>query len=339
MRRWLVQLLIGASLALAVVGCGSSTEEAGQFARVPGLTVFTRGVDIWMHDEQGERLLIQAGEDQQLLSPTLDPDGRRIAFIIFQLSSGEGFFVGASLALYDPDDTANPVRVLLRHGQAGEYYWNPRWSTDGRLLVFSHEAPNLEIRIEQLTVEGGQATVLRERARSGELAPAGDRLVFIDDPYGGDPRIAIRDLTSGEERLLDPAGEWEPRPYRIPRWTPDGRSVVFAAGQVLPRISSAPQLSALMNGPEDIWHVDVESGRLTLLAAVTEDQPDFAISSDGRHVLIIGAFGLYLASVPPTEPPYAFAVGEFHGGIDWIGAVSADDLAEIRDSVLSDSAR
>ncbi len=336
-RRVVRFLLICLMFAMLGAACGGGSEPAEpELVPVPGLVVFTRGVDIWIHDEDGERLLIEAAEDQQLLSPALDPEGRRIAFVIFQLTSGEGFQVGASLALYDPGgDAANPLKLLLRHEQAGEYHWNPRWSPDGEALIYSHEAPDLDIRIEMLDLSSGRATVLRDRARSGDLSPDGERLAFIADPYGGDPRLAVRELGTGEETVLDPAGAWEPRPYRIPRWTPNGDGIVFSAGQALPTISAAPILTGAGNGPEDIWHVDLASGQLTLLAAVGEDQPDFAISSDGRHVLILGAFGLYLAAIPPTEPPYAFAPGEFHGGIDWIGALSEDDVQRIRDSVLT----
>ena len=350
-RMTLLAFVIIAGLWLSACGSGDQPpqtaksqgeqprNEQPQHIPVPGRAVFTRGVDIWIHDADGERLLIEAAEGQQLLTPALAPDGQRIAFVIFQLTSGEGFHVGASLALYDPSiPGSSPLRMLLRHQQAGEYHWNPRWSADGHALVYTHEAPNLEIRIELLDLVQNRASVLRSNARSGALSPDGKRLVLIADPYGGDPRLAIRDLASGEELLLDPAGEWEPRPYRIPRWTPDGRGIVFAAGQALPQISAAPALG-ISNGPEDIWHVDITTRQLTLLAAVGEDQPEFAVSSDGRHVLILGAFGLYLAAIPPTDPPYAIAPGEFHGGIDWIGSVSDEQWQQIRDSVLQGAAQ
>ena len=348
MRFRLTLFALVAAVGCWSVACGSAEEQPqaeqpprlqSQAIPVPGRAVFTRGVDIWIHDADGERLLIEAAEGQQLLTPALAPDGQRIAFVIFQLTGGEGFYVGASLAMYDPSSAgSDPLRMLLRHEQAGEYHWNPRWSADGRALVYTHEAPDLEIRIELLDLVAIRASVLRSNARGGALSPDGKRLVLIADPYGGDPRLAIRDLASGEEVLLDPAGEWEPRPYRIPRWTPDGRGIVFAAGQALPQISAAPALG-ISNGPEDIWHVDLETRRLTLLAAVGEDQPEFAVSSDGRYVLILGAFGLYLAAIPPTDPPYAIAPGEFHGGIDWIGTVSDEQWQEIRDSVLQGAAQ
>lgn len=107
--------------------------------------------------------------------------------------------------------------------------------------------------------------------------------------------------------------------------------MVFSAGQFLPQVSSS---AVGLNGPEDIWKFDLTTGSLTQIAAVGEDQPDFALSDDGRHVLIFGTFGVYLVAVPPTDPPFAIAPGEFHGSLDWIGSVSESEWAEIRDSVF-----
>ena len=99
----------------------------------------------------------------------------------------------------------------------------------------------------------------------------------------------------------------------------------------LPQVS----VNALgLNGPEDLWVVDLETRELLQIAAIGEDQPDFAMSDDGGHVLVMGAFGIYLVTTDATDPPYAIAPGEFHGGIDWVGGVDDEEWAAIRESVF-----
>ncbi len=319
----LAAALLTASLLTA---CGGG--EAERRIPAPGLFVYTVGVDLWIQDEAGARLLIAAGPDQQLLEPALSPDGRQVAYVVFQLTPAEGATIGTDLAvaaLADPQPA-----LVIQHTQAGEYVWTPRWTPDGGSLIFTHERGDLSIRIARVDLQQRVVEILREDARDADIAPDGSRLVFVDAPYSGDPQLVVRNLRDGAETSLDPQREWQPRPYRIPRFSADGQRVVFAAGQYLPQVSTRALGG---NGPEDIWSVDLASGALTQLAAVGEDQPDFALSDDGRHVLILGAFGIYLVAAPPTEPPYAIAPGEFHGGIDWVGSVSDAQWQEIRESV------
>ncbi len=329
-RRWLPPI-IAAVLALSACGAGADGDVERPIP-VPGLLVFTVGVDLWIQDEQGARLLISAEQDQQLMMPAISPDGRRLAFVVFQLTQAEGTSVGSDLALTSLDGLDS--RVLVEHGRQGEFVWSPRWSPDGASLVFTHQQSRGGIRIAQISLESGTVTVLREDARDPDISDDGSRMVFVNAPFGGDPHLVVRNLTDGAEIELDPEREWAPRPVRSPRFSPDGQSVVFSAGQFLPQVSS---VARGLNGPEDIWSVDLASGTLTQLAAIGEDQPDFVVSDDGRHVLIMGAYGLYLVETPPRDPPYAIAPGEFHGSLDWVGRVSDQEWQQIRASVLEDS--
>ena len=329
---WLAGLAILAISALVVASCGDGTEEVERRIPAPGTFVYTQGVDLWIQDADGARLLIAAGQDQQLLQPALSPDGRRVAYVVFQLTQAEGSTVGTDLAVSWLDEPQ--VEILVQHSQQAEFVWTPRWSPDGESLIFTHEPGDLVIRVMRLDVSSREVEMLRDDARDADISDDGTTLVFVNAPYSGDPHLVIRDLSDGTEMVLDPERRWEPRPFRIPRFAGGGEAdaVIFSAGQYLPQASS--RLVGL-NGPEDIWRYDLATGLLTQLAAVGEDQPDFAISDDGRHVLILGAFGIYLVSSPPTDPPFAIAPGEFHGGIDWIGSVSEEEWSWIRDSVIA----
>ncbi|MDE2966589.1 MAG: hypothetical protein OXS30_03730 [Chloroflexota bacterium] len=314
--------------AIVFVGCGGAEEPTERRIPAPGTFVFTVGVDLWIQDDNGARLLIAAEQDQQLLQPAISPDGTKVAYIVFQLTQAEGTTIGTDLAIADLDDPRQ--EILVQHARQAEFIWTPRWAPDGRSLIFTHEPGDLMIRVARLDLQRREVEILREDARDADISPDGSRIVFVNAPYSGDPHLVVRDLSDGTERVLDPQREWEPRPFRIPRFSVDGESVVFSAGQFLPQVSAR---SIGVNGPEDIWSFNLATGALTQLAAIGEDQPDFALSDDGRHVLILGVFGIYLVADPPTDPPFAIAPGEFHGSIDWIGNVSDSEWAQIRDSV------
>ncbi len=316
--------LLGAALLAAA--CGGGEPERPNALPVPGLAAFTIGVDLWLREDDEERLIVEADEGRQVLSPAISPDGRRIAFVFFQVTGSADAVVGADLAVWDADDG---VRVVLEHRQRAEYFWNPRWTPDGQALIYTHEAPGMEIAVERLDLANGETRLLRPLARDGDIAPDGRRLVFIDDPYGGAPRLMVRDLQSGVEHPLDAQNDWDIYVFRIPKWTPGGESIVFAGSVELPTVSSAVTLDA--NGPEDIWRVDAAGGQPELIAAVTEDQPDFALSDDGRHVLIRGSFGVYIAAIPAGGAPFAVAPGEFHGWHDWRGRLTDAQWRELVD--------
>ncbi|MCY3568027.1 MAG: hypothetical protein OXH38_05330 [Chloroflexi bacterium] len=317
--------------AILLVGCGGASEPDLPERRipVPGLLVYTVGVDLWIQDENGPRLLIAAGQDQQLLHPAISPDGTRVAYVVFQLTHAEGTTIGTDLAVSNIDNPAQ--RVVLARDGAAEFVWNPRWTPDGEALIFTHEPVGAPISVKRLYLEHETLDLLREDARDAAIDPDGSRIVFVSSPYSGDPHLVVRRLDDGSETVLDPQRSWQPRPFRIPRFSADGGSVLFSAGQYLPQVSA---LALGLNGPEDIWRFDLATGELRQLAALGEDQPDFTLSEDGRHALVFGAFGAYLISTTSPEPAYAVAPGEFHGWIDWVGTISDEEWAAIREAVF-----
>ncbi len=315
-------------LTFTLTACGGTTDEVDRRIPAPGTFVFTQGVDLWIQDEDGARLLIAAEQDQQLLQPAISPDGTRVAYVVFQLTQAEGTTIGTDLAIANLDDPQQ--EIVIQHGRQAEFVWTPRWMPDGRSLIFTHEPGELQIRVARLDLLRREVEILREDARDADISPDGTRLVFVNAPYGGDPHLVMRDLSDGSETVLDPEQAWQPRPFRIPQFSADGEAIIFSAGQFLPQVSAG---AIGLNGPEDIWRYDLATGVLTQLAAIGEDQPDFALSDDGGHVLILGAFGVYLVADPATDPPFAIAPGEFHGSLDWIGSVSDVEWSTIRESV------
>ena len=319
MRRalWALPLVL-----LVAAACGGEPARPAVLP-VPGLAAFTIGVDLWLREDGEERRIVEAEAGRQVLSPAISPDGEQIAFVLFQLTNTDEISVGSDIAIHD----GSGVRIVLQHERQAEYFWSPRWTPDGRSLVYTRETPGMEIAVEQLDLGSGETRVLRSRARDGDLSPDGGRLVFIDDPYGGSPRLLVRELRSGAEYPLDLDGSWEIQVFRMPKWTPDGEWILFAGAVQAATVSSVAALSA--NGPEDIWRVAAGGGRPELIGAITEDQPDFAISDDGRHVLARGSFGVYILSLSAPAAAFAVAPGEFHGWHDWRGVLTDEQWSEL----------
>ncbi len=324
--------VVVALLPLALIACGDGAVDMERRIPVPGTFVYTSATDLWIQDDAGARLLIAAGQDQQLLQPAISPDGTQVAYVVFQPTQAAGTTIGADLAVARLDDPE--PQIVFGHAEHAEFAWNPRWTPDGASLIFTRESAQSatsRISVSRLHLSTGVVEVLRDDARDADISPDGDRLVFVSGPYSGDPHLVVQSLSDGAETELDPERSWQLRPFRIPRFSTDVRRVLFSAGQILPQVSA---VALSLNGPEDIWSYDLSSAELQQIAAVGEDQPDFTLSNDGRHVLILGAFGVYLISASASELVYAIAAGEIHGWIDWRGNISDDEWAAIRASIF-----
>lgn len=329
--RWLMALAWAAAAALAA--CGGAEPEEGGALPVPGRAVFTQGRDLWMRERDGtERLLIEAPAEHQLMQPAFSPDGRRIAYISFQLSASDATAIGSDLMTWDEEGGPRAVAV---HDAESPYAWNPRWMPDGERVWVTRQRVGAAPAVELVDAETGGVLMSVEDAAGADASADGERIVFASSPEGADPALAVVELATGARAEIGSASDWRLSGVRAPRWTPDGR-IVFAAGAFAETASALPAGAAARNGAEDVWIAEADGSGLRAAALVGEDQPAFAVSSDGAHLLVRGAYGLYLARLPSAgaeaDPPYAIAPGEFHGTFDWRGEVSEEEWEAIRES-------
>ncbi|MXY78658.1 MAG: hypothetical protein F4Y94_02950, partial [Chloroflexi bacterium] len=307
----------------------------GPDLRVPGLAVYTKGVDIWLQRGELAGLLLAGSQSVALFSPALSPDGARVAYVRFDQAPGLGGQIGSSIHILD---LATGIDVPVRaHGDTGEFFWSPRWYGAGR-LVYSRQVNEpsasgalYRIDIELIDLAGGTVELLRADAAEPGLSPDGALLAFTDQP-AADHILAVVDLDGGRAAagparvLLDTTDNLAF--FRVPRFSPDGEWIAFMASGDGPLVASgaaallgaAPSLAAAGNGIQDLWRIRPDGSGLTRLTTVLEDTPDFAWSVDGRHVLLRGVYGVYLVEVE-TRITQTLGPGEFHGAHDWVGVV------------------
>lgn len=294
-----------AALALLVVACGGSVRSdwTGRIV-VAG---------------NGALVLFEPGESRTLLTPTgisfvqaatFSRDGTSLIVARFRLPEPGGsrstFTVG-DLWLLRPE-TAEP-EILLEHARLGEILLDPSWSNE-RLLVAS-SFPIIEndryigqgnevLLIDPTT---GERELVAENAMQPGASGDGRLVAYVSiDPKTFEEEVRVIDLESGNVRSM-----LEDRPeltfVRRPTPSPDGRRLLFsAAGRVatkapgqtpwwnplIPRIAEA-------HGPlQDIWMIDLETGELTQLTDLLEDEPSAAWSTDGSFVAVQGTTGIYL---------------------------------------------
>ena len=196
---------------------GALADPAGRIAFgtiMPGHERSDQLMALYAIDPDGTDL-VQLTEGNSLF-PTWSPDGSRLAFAIVEEDSS------AQIATISADGT--DLRVLTSGPGIHEA---PSWSPDGTWIAYDYSPvlpgdPTFHTVLYRMDADGSDQALLGDPDvfdAEPKISPDGERVLFqryeaIDAP------IMVRELSTGAERIVLPAGG------QNPNWSPDGSTII-----------------------------------------------------------------------------------------------------------------
>ncbi len=212
-------------------------------------------LDLWLkHLGPGiqppdRRLTFHSAEDG---NPEISPDGKRVAFVSHRSDPrGDIYILDLSLQ-------GEPIPVIQESGEERD----PVWSTDQTALFFSSRSSNIApLTIEKIELKGGKRTeFLKPGGVNLSLSPDGKYLAFATGETHSD--LKIYSFENESIQVL----EQGPFIDVSPRWSVDGKSLLFARYQY--DTSHDGQLGIEDN--PDIWSVEFNAGHLGRFRQLTD---------------------------------------------------------------------
>jgi Tol biopolymer transport system component len=297
--------------------------------------VFSRAGGLWRTDAAGsivEVAQINGGVGAGL---ALSPDGTWIAFVGVGAPKPGASSTRPATTLYVVRADGSEMRALWapQQGVLGQVVWVP----DGTWLLVGIDGLRVAdaaiggMRLQEIVrvnATTGEVLPLFEDALDPTISPDGTLLAYLraaDSAIDERAPIAGIEISTLDGMAARQVVDGTPfLSLRAPRFSPDGRQLVFAASggpesgapAGLPGWLEPP--AALAHGqPWDLWVVDVDGSNLRRLAALREDEPQAAFSPDGRELAVMSAGGLYRMGADGSDVR-RLDVGD-HGGVIWAG--------------------
>ena len=233
----------------------------------------TIGTQLYAIDPDGSDKVLLL--DCDVIRPQWSPDGSRLALTI---GLDDGSWQVATIA---PD--GSDLRLLTSGPGIHEI---PSWSPDADWLAYDSsdvglDDPTFKVTLWRIGADGSDATLLGDPDTfdaEPRLSPDGTQVAFVrlhpEEDYASE--VVIRDLASGDERVVVPLGV----AVEHPEWSPDGSSLVFNASDSAPDAGTIYTLD--LDAPE--------AAPVVLLDKATGDgwggvKPVY--SPDGSHIVFV----------------------------------------------------
>lgn len=267
-----------------LVACRYALRDQIAFDRDP----FGGTDDVFVINEDGTGLLNLSNTPGGNGSPTISPDGTKIAFESTRHGTGDIFVMDAdgknvTRVTSDPANERNPVwspdGEYIAFASSGEGDWNiyvmrsdgtqrrrltfdsqaenfPAWSPDGSMIAYSGTPASGGFYGEVFVVDVLGTSPPRNLTNNGaydgspDWSPSGDRIAFNSDRTGSDEIWTMK--PDGSDLIQVTSASTN---NGFPSWAPDGMRIVFSG------------FAAGAAGGWNLYIVDVATSQITQLAA------------------------------------------------------------------------
>jgi WD40 repeat protein len=152
--------------------------------------------DIYVYDIEEEETRLTHG--MRANAPSISPDGKTIAFV-----SGSDGTTNLFITTFDNSDNKTGEIKQLTFFKDGEQVYNPKWSPDGKQIVFDYSIKDGR-DIALISAEGGDVRFIingQEDSRNAVFSTDGQKLIYASD-ISGIFNIYQHDIKTGKSEQI-----------------------------------------------------------------------------------------------------------------------------------------
>ena len=223
--------------------------------------------------------------ERPMFAPRFSPDGRYLSYVVVDQANNRG-----EVFVRPVDSAAGAGPWQISDGASGAAFWR----RDGKALFYLARDQSVmmsEVSTSPTFTFKKPEVLYRQQGavpdRIAYIGADGDRFVVLPRPRG--PQLQQITIFNREGQVLKKVGE--PGRYSTPSFSPDATRLLLTKND-------------LKTSQQDLWTIDIASGKST---QITNDTfPRFAAmwSPDGRHIFYVsmrkGDFGIYRRAADGT---------------------------------------